>query len=354
MKHVYVFGAGASAASANTPLGSELVWNYPSNCGQVPPINNGVPDLSEENESFKNFSSFLKLVTTIYPELNSLPQNWDNRGMWVFIPQVEKKHYVDEMLEILHLKRNNQGVELVRKLIFEHLVESSIGNPNQLYKKFISEVLKNSQQQISIISFNFDFLLHEDFEKDVYFDYLLEFNWIDDNRQRTYAKNQPFNLIKPNGSLDWGICPSCNRLYLYFHHMFKNFYDNKRCSDCGSQIQPFIIIPHERYGNIIEPLWLSAANDLKVADKVIIIGYSFPDYDKRVSNFFAKSLNSYAKLEIVNYCEHEKDKAREKNTILAKYNRIFPGLRSEIDIHLDGFEGYLNRYVDGNAYERGG
>jgi hypothetical protein len=67
---------------------------------------------------------------------------------------MEKKHYVDELLEILHQNCNNRGIELVRKLIFEHIVESSIGSPNLLYKKFITEVLKNnSKRHVSIISY---------------------------------------------------------------------------------------------------------------------------------------------------------------------------------------------------------
>ena len=347
MKHVYVFGAGASAASADTPLGSDLVWNYHLDCGLMVPINNGIPDLREENENFKNFRKFLELCSSIYPEFRKLPRKWDERGEEIFhlYDRIEKKHYVDELLEMLHQNGNIRDIKLVRKLIFEHLVESSIGSKNLLYKKFIAEILKNSsQQQTAIISFNFDFLLHEDFKEEVYFDYLLKFDWIDHNRQRIYAKNKPTKLIKLNGSLDWGICPSCNRLYLYFPHMFRHSYDNKKCSECGEHIQPFIIIPHERYGKIIEPLWSIAEKELKRANIVTVIGYSFPEYDKKVIDLFSRSLAPYTKLQVVNRCERKEHEGGKRNAILIKYKKLFPTLKTEIDIYLNGFEGYIDNH----------
>jgi hypothetical protein len=346
MNHVYVFGAGASTASANTPLGRDLVWNYHLDCGLFVPINNGIPDLSEENENFRNFREFLELCSSIYPEFKNLPKEWDSRGEEIFhlYDRIEKKHYVDELLEILHRNGNKQGIELVRKLILEHLVESSIGSQNLLYKKFITKILKNnSKQNASIISFNFDFLLHEDFENEVYFNYLLKFDWIDSNRQGIYARSDPIKLIKLNGSLDWGICPICNRLYLYFPHMCRHSYDDKKCSlKCGMPVQPFIVIPYENHKSIIEPLWALAERELKSASIVTVIGYSFPEYDKKVRDLFSKSLVPHTKLEVVNYCEPNEDKDRKRNAVLMKYKRFFPSLK--IDIYLDGFEGYIDRH----------
>jgi len=350
MKQIYVFGAGASAASAGTPLGRELVWNYHLDCGLLVPIKNGRPYTDEENLKFKNFRKFLKICESIYPEFKGMVKVWDSRGARVFhlYDKIEKKHYVDELLKILlqNQKEKKYCIELVRKLIFEHIVESSIGSRNLLYKNFIERVLKNSSpHQVSIISFNFDFLLKEDFEEDVYFDYLLKFNWIDPNRQRIYAQNNPIKLIKLNGSLDWGICPFCNRLYLYFPHMFRNSYDDKKCSESCGPVQPFILIPHQnKYREIIELLWVSVEEELKQANKVTIIGYSFPEYDQEVVDLFSRSLRPHIKLEVVDHCERIEDKEKKKNSILTKYKKIFPLLKAEIDIHLNGFEGYINSY----------
>jgi NAD-dependent SIR2 family protein deacetylase len=348
MKHVYVFGAGASAASANTPLGRDLVWNYHLDCGLMVPINNGVPDLREENENFTNFRAFLALCSSIYPELKGLPGRWDTRceEMFDLYDRIEKKHYVDELLEILHRDGSRRDIDLVRKLIFEHLVQSFLGNQNLLYKRFIAEILKHcSPQETSIISFNFDFLLHEDFKDEVYFDYLLKFDWVDTHRQRTYARTDPIKLIKLNGSLDWGICPSCNRLYLYFHHMSRNSYDNKQCSECGERIQPFIIIPHETYGTLIDSLWSIAERELKHANTVTVIGYSFPEYDKKVVDLFAKSIGPNTKLQVVNHCAPNEDKSRKRDAIFIKYKELFPSLKTGIEIYLDEFGGYIDSHT---------
>lgn len=350
MKHVYVLGAGASAASANTPLGKDLVWDYHINCGLAVPMENGVPDLSEENERFSNFHKFLELAASIYPEFKSLPRQWENRGIEIFdlYGRLEKKHYVDEVLDILQRKGDIKGTELVKRLIFEHLVEVSIGRQNHLYQKFIAGILKDNQsQKVSIISFNFDFLLHEDFRNNVYFDYILEFDWIDSKRQQTYARSNPIKLIKLNGSLDWGVCPSCNRLHLYFHHMVGNFYDNQKCiGSCGHAIQPFITIPHEKYGTIIEPLWSSAEKELKRASMVTVIGYSFPEYDKKVLDLFSSALGPNSKVQVVTHCERKEDEDSKRKAILMKYKQLFPMLKAEVDVYLNGFEGYIDDHTN--------
>ncbi len=355
MKHVYVFGAGASAASANTPLGRDLVWNYPLDCGRLLPYNdNGSPDLQEENERFSNYREFLKLAASIYPEYEFLLKEWDERGDMVFDTRGilnkrlrNKRRYVDEILMMLQQNGDIKGVELVRRLIFEHLAESSIGHENLLYKRFIDRVLKsNHPGQVAILSFNFDVLLHEDFDANVYFDYLLKFDWIDDKRKKFYAQNNPIKLIKLNGSIDWGICPSCNHLHLYYPFMFKNFFDNKRCSEnCGESVQPFIIIPYEPYPKMIQPLWSSAEKELKTANIVTVIGYSFPEYDRKVVNLFSRSLGMHTKLQVVDCYGRKKNEDIKRRAIIMKCKRLFPMLKQEIDIHLDGFQCYLNNHT---------
>jgi len=350
MKHVYVFGAGASAASANTPLGRDLVWNYPLDCGL---LISGLQDLQEENERFSNYREFLILAASIYPEYEFLLREWDNRGYMGFDTRgilnkrlQNKRQYVDEILMKLQQKGDTKGVELVRRLIFEHLAESSIDSNNLLYKRFIGGVLKSSNPgEVTIISFNFDVLLHEDFDANVYFDYLLEFDWIDDNRKKFYAQNNPIKLIKLNGSMDWGICPSCNRLHLYDPFMHSRSFDNKPCSNCGESVQPFIIIPHEKYRTTIEPLWSSAREELKQACLLTVIGYSFPKYDCKVRNLFSTSVSAQTKLEVVDCCCRKEDEDSKRKAILMKYKQLFPILKREIDIHLYGFRGYLDNHT---------
>ena len=268
-----------------------------------------------------------------------------------FLSNIGKKHYIDEMLWILYQRDDHDGIELVRKLIFEHLAETSLLAANihrlymdTLYGKFTKKIMMQRQEEeASIISFNFDVLLHEDIDLESCFDYRMKFDWIDPNRDKIYARSNPIKLIKLNGSLDWGICPSCDKIHLYHTHLFGSFYNNKECtSRCNSSIQPFIVIPHERYKEIIDPLWILAEEELKSAYKVTVIGYSFPEYDKKVIDLFASALTSDVLLEVVTHCEGYEHKDRTRATTNLKYKRLFPALENKINICLNGFQGYLN------------
>ncbi len=125
--------------------------------------------------------------------------------------------------------------------------------------------------------------------------------------------------------------------------MFRNFFDNKRCTiKCDIPIQPFIIVPHEQYQAIIEPLWSATEKELKRANKVTVIGYSFPEYDRKVIDLFSSSLGVNTELQVISHCENHEDEDRKRKAITMQYRRLFPTLKAEIGIHLNGFEGYLD------------
>jgi len=345
VKEIFIFGAGASYASASTPLGSELVWNYHANCGHPIPIINGVPDNSRENVRFSNFKKFLPVAAQYYPELKGELFKWENRGESIYhLRPFNKKYYVDELLKMVLENGDTEGIEVIKKLILEHITCSGLNTSNKLYNEFAKQVLKNKPfGSVSIISFNFDCLLHEDFRNEVYFDYLLDFDWIDPNREKIYKKQNSISLIKLHGSLDWGICRNCNRLYLYFFNVQKGFYDQKRCTeDCEGMIDPFIVVPYHKYNGKINVLWTKAERELKQAKKITIIGYSFPEYDKMVIDLFKNTLDAHVEIDVVDYHELNSDITCVANSIKEKYRRLFPKLKREIKIYLGGFEEYMN------------
>lgn len=348
-RHVFVLGAGASKESANTPLGKDLVWNYHSDCADLLPDINGTPDQSEENVIFFNFSEFIRLAASIYPEeLAWLPKEWKNRGWAIFDlhEKLLKKHYVDEMLKYLQEQKNKTGTELVKQLIFEHISTASIDSsntPNKLYKRFVKEILKNKPPQTtSIISLNFDCLLHEDYDSQVYFDYFIDFDCIDPRRKEFYRHSDPIPLIKLHGSMDWGICSNCGRLHLYYPFMHRTFYEGKVCTkqECEGKLTPFIVIPHDK--ERIIPLWNVARNHLKEAHRVTVIGYSFPEYDKDMIKLFRDSLDTNVCLEVVDFCPNDQRK-KEAECFKRKYiNKLFPDIEPSPKITMNGFSGYLD------------
>jgi len=352
MKEVFVFGAGASNASANppltyAPLGRELVWNYYTDCSDLIPERSGVPDLREEEVRFADYRKFIEIVGNYYPILRPLIVEWKKRGSRGFDPSgyLNKTLYVDELLELFHKNDDGDAIALTRKLICRHIVgvKYAIPSSDELYNEFIKKVLKNKlPEEITIISFNFDFLLHEDFKSGISFDYLMPFDWIEPCRE-FYCKWGVFTLLKLNGSLDWGICQCCGRIHLYFHHMKEDFYDKQLCNGvgCKSNVSPFIVIPHQQNDEKTKGIWAKAQVALKEARKVTVIGYSFPDYDAQIKKLFRNNLDSDVKLDIIDYCNDPNDVGAAERT-RRKYHGLFPGLKNEIRVSLSGFNRYLN------------
>lgn len=347
VNEVFVFGAGASAALANLPLGNELIWNYHRNCTLCSPIINGIPDNTQDDIQFAGLKEFLILASNIYPELRPKVKEFENRGITIFSPIVDsKKYFADEILKVVSEKGNQEGTSFVKKLIFKHLDRASLSN-SEAYKDFIEKILINRKaNNVSIISFNFDCLLNDYYENGIdngiYFDYLLDFDCI---LKDCYKFKNPVPLIKLNGSLDWGICRSCNKLRLYFPHMLDRYYFKEgfpKCG-CGEIMEPYIFIPHQKYDERISLLWSKAEDVLREANKVTIIGYSFPEYDQKAMDLFNYSLSSIVELEIVDYCEENKKDVTLK-CLNEKYKKIFPKFKNEIKISLYGFKKFLYGY----------
>jgi NAD-dependent SIR2 family protein deacetylase len=347
-KHIFVLGAGASVASANTPLGKNLIWDYHLDSFLLLPTDNMEQALHEENAKFKSLREYLGLVESIYPEYKYLLEQWDNRDNKVFQAgsSLGKRLYFDEILDVLEEKGNEDGIKCVKQVIFEHIVAASFDSQNVLYKRFVKEILKNkAPQTTSVISLNFDCLLHEDFESQIYFDYLIDFDWFDPNRELFYRHSNPIPLIKLHGSVDWGMCENCERLHLYYPFMHSAFYEGKVCTNnkCVGVVNPFITTPHESRERL-KHLWNVAKNHLKKAEKVTVIGYSFPPHDDYVINLFRDSLDASVQIEVIDkFDKHRYSQEIEQfECIRRKYKFLFPNIKQSIKVTLDEFSGYLN------------
>ncbi|MBI5787436.1 MAG: hypothetical protein HZA78_01080 [Candidatus Schekmanbacteria bacterium] len=341
MNEVFVFGAGASTSLAfGLPLGNGLVWDYHLSCTSMKEIKNGVPDLTEDNERFADFRNFLILMGNTYPELKYLVREFDKRGSVMFTPFINRKQYfADDVLQKLQEQENQEGISLVKKLIFQHIYGVSVGK-DKPYKNFIENVMLNKKDSIAIISFNFDCLLTDYFENSlengIYFDYLLKFDQISIDGYKKYKNQIP--LIKLHGSLDWGICGECKQTQLSFFREYST-----ECI-CGGTIEPYIFVPHQELDKRISLLWSRATEVLKNAQKVTIVGYSFPDYDQKSLELFKNSLSADVNLEIVDYCETNRNEEQEKLYLMKKYRKMFPHIKQDINIYLKGFKQYLNEY----------
>ncbi len=170
MKQIYVFGAGASNASGRAPLGKDLVWSYFEDCSTWYEIgHNGKPasrDLEEKRKEFIAFGEFLKSVADIFPNISEYDK-WQRcmNDALMYIPRIEKKYYIDEIMEVLYKRGDTKNIKLIKKLTVEHITKTTYTGQNLLYKKFVESLEGKGSEEVTIISFNFDCLLHEDFRR---------------------------------------------------------------------------------------------------------------------------------------------------------------------------------------------
>jgi hypothetical protein len=342
MKELFIFGAGASNDSGGTPLGKDLVWDYFSDChGLYQMGNNGKPDpldLEETKKEFVNFGRFLKSIEKIFPGI-VLHDKWQNsmNEASMFTLQLEKKYYIDEIMEHLLERGDEENIKLIQRITVEHITKSARGSSdNSLYNQF-SKYLKEtkSPDNVSIISFNFDCLLCDDFKDETYFDYLMNFESIHEEARLYKPTGNHIPLIKLNGSLDWAWNIKTNKVSLlapYVSHA--TYIDNL--------IEPYIFLPHQQKSREMNTLWKRAQEQIKTASQITIIGYSFPEYDKDVIELFRDNISSKAKVIVVDYWDDLSELESIRRKLKDRYQRLFPQL-SDVNIFLDGFKGYMQR-----------
>lgn len=239
----------------------------------------------------------------------------------------------------LESENDLDNIKLIKRLTLEHIAKTSIESHGQniLYKQFVKSLKGKSPERVSVISFNFDSLLHEDFSNKIYFDYLIDFKTIS-NVRSVSDKGEGIPFMKLNGSLDWAWHPKTNELHLSSFHITERSYPSLEVDD-DYKIEPYIFLPHQKKNGVMNLLWTRAQNEIKNASKITIIGYSFPPYDQDVIKLFSDNLQPQSKIEIIDKASYSTD--RELREKMRYYNSIFPRI-SNIDINFNGFEGYIN------------
>lgn len=346
MKEIFVLGAGASHASAGTPLGKDLVWTYHQDCVLYHTLgSNGRrtnDSISEEQKDFKTLFDFLQSRPEFKKYANQLESNINEGVVSCF--DVPKRYYIDELMKDLQKEDNSTVIKLIKQLTVKHITESSTGK--ELYREFGKYLARRSALDVSVISINFDCLLHEEFKnnnvyREVYFDYLIDFNNIADSR-RSYNKKNGIPLLKLNGSLDWAYNLQTNTIQL-LHWSIKPevYYSN------NNGMEPYIFLPYQTKDKSMQILLNRAKTELKQASKVTIIGYSFPDCDSEIYRELFKeikdSIGQGIELEVVDLAQS----TNEQEGIKTKYKKLFPNIDianiAKVKFFFDGFEGYIEK-----------
>lgn len=177
-------------------------------------------------------------------------------------------------------------------------------NPFEAYYYFTEIIRKliKANRSLSVITFNYDLGL----EYSLYRNKLLPDYCLGDLE----LKGNSVTYLKLHGSINWGKCRKCGRIipcreFQYTETKAGRNYSTipiisklKKlpCTSCGERAgeDPFIVPPtwnktafHEQ----IEQVWRRAANELKDAENIFVLGYSFPSTDMFFRYLFALGID---------------------------------------------------------------
>ncbi len=177
-----------------------------------------------------------------------------------------------------------------------------IRTPLYCYDHFVAKRVDRTHRNV-FLSFNYDdFLDHALWLADppLPADYGLPFTHVDqwpqyDEMRREGIGKQETELLKLHGSINWARCRRCDGLHLFsFRHYLAMFNEPcRRCKNSDASLTPVLVPPTlrkdiESYG--IDGVWEKAETALASADAITIIGYSFPDADTEAKWLFKRAI----------------------------------------------------------------
>jgi NAD-dependent SIR2 family protein deacetylase len=326
---LFVLGAGASHPDG-VPLQKHILPQIISG-GSEEVLNSTI--WKSVNE-FINDNFVLKAKAGQYPPLESVFGFLDyfiqhNEGL-------SSKYTTSKIIEIK---------ECLIKLI-HFFVDLQTESGSKYYHLFW-EAINNHNDNVSIITLNYDTLLEQAFEfmfrKYGYIDYcihlmnydfadsLKQFNfWINSRQPLTVnAGENPstYKIIKLHGSLNWKYCNCCNQTLLtpwdrkidLQHGKFLGYtYPDKKeyeynCPIDGTDFQTLIIPPSSiktLSQPIINQLFNEASREIRAAKKIVFVGYSLSITDVHIKALFKKHLKDDIPIIVVNRTNSSKLKRR--------------------------------------------
>lgn len=207
---------------------------------------------------------------------------------------------VDEVISLVdHCVAEGQGLghsygpaRLGRvKLALQHLLCATLdaagdGAPTHTgpYRRFV-EHLAGRGAPVGLISLNYDTLLDRAVASaglgpDYGFD---RPDWRPDAHTLV--------LAKLHGSLNWALCPACDRIEVLRGRATMG---QVTCSGCGNpRLQELIVTPslHKRYTSVqLKHVWSLAFDMLRQAERIVFVGYSLPAADMPVLHLILRAM----------------------------------------------------------------
>lgn len=198
------------------------------------------------------------------------------------------------------------------------------------------ETVGRLNRNISVISLNYDSVLEEAFDRlfprQAYIDYCINllnydfahemaFNWWVNPREPVTnwddGEPVPIKILKLHGSLNWKYCRACRRVLLTpwdteieldsgtFFDRYAEIEETPEylCPIDGCRFESLIIPPaydKDLQNPIVTTVVSEVEHELRVAERVVFVGYSFPDADVHIRALLGKCLPEKAEVVVVN------------------------------------------------------
>lgn len=188
----------------------------------------------------------------------------------------------------------NQDVISAHPDVFQH--QDNTTNPPfcqvDVYDYFaalLAGIFDDPEKRISrkdtVITFNYDLVLDSALRRiGIGPDYHLDPKLVQDSRGD--AGRPKCDVLKLHGSTNWGVCGNCRESAVVLPSKLTDSPRDFRaipCPKCGrNTFAPLLIPPSwdkSEYREIIAPVWRQAIEELRLATRICVIGYSMLDFD---------------------------------------------------------------------------
>lgn len=230
-------------------------------------------------------------------------------------------------------------------------------------KKLEEDAIRGNSSKITIINLNWDLLFDsyffENWMRINYGHESCDLDGLCDNKCK-HKPSAPLEILKLHGSLNWLVCPECTeddkKIFFVREYIIGESYEedeNRRCANCGCQLERLIVPPvfsklskDPKY-EPMKDIWRLAEYSLVEAERIHIMGYSFPVTDTQFESFFINSLIKNKSLEeviIVTYPKY----GREKMEFESRYASIsrHTGHYEKISFEYSPFKKYIKSKDD--------
>lgn len=153
----------------------------------------------------------------------------------------------------------------------------------------------------------------------------------------------PIKILKPHGSLNWWkVMPKGKSISNYYNSGSDRFFISKRyllpldLTHKGNKTIPLLVPPLINKSvilknNIMQNIWAEMSKEVKTSDKLIVFGYSMSDYDGEANSLFLHSLKDGSNVKAIDVINPDVNVSQKFfNISNAKVGSVFRDVKSYI------------------------